>query len=219
MSAVLEFLEAFNRKERYFLIKEALGSFSLSTAYRTQLGHTLRITIPENAYVAMDYHLTWLYASLFLAGEGVTLSGAIKRVNDNESEIVRGNQEDIDLLVAFDEADVTHVIVIEAKGVTGWTNSQLKSKAKRLMEIFGEAGADRANVKPHFVLTSPKESQGIDSSEWPNWMRENDVVAWMPLTIPSNLLRVSRCDDKAKPSATGGCWTVLREGRSSPLAE
>jgi hypothetical protein len=106
---------------------------------------------------------------------------------------------------------MTHIIVIEAKGVTGWTNSQLKSKAVRLMEIFGEAGADRANVVLHFVLTSPKESQSIDSASWPKWMRPDHQVAWIPLPIQPDLLRVSKTNEKGRPDQNGTYWAVLPE--------
>jgi hypothetical protein len=218
VSNVIDLLRVFNRKERYFLLKDALGAFNLSAEYRGHIGEKLALNIPESALVAMDYHLTWLYASLVLAAEGTTPQSAVNRVIENNAGIVHGNQEDIDLLVAFDDGDMTHIIVIEAKGVTGWTNSQLKSKAMRLMEIFGEAGTDRANVVPHFVLTSPKESKGIDLTSWPKWMSQEGKVAWIQLPIPSDLLRVSRTNERARPDKDGSYWAVLRE-RAGALAE
>ena len=85
----------------------------------------------------MDYHLDWLHAGLFLAlpendEEGVHL---------NTETVASDNQEDIDLLVAFEAEDITHLILIEAKAATGWTNKQTLSKAERLQRIFGKDGA------------------------------------------------------------------------------
>ena len=55
-------------------------------------------------------------------------------------ENINETQEDIDLLIAF-ESDheggaVTHLVLIEAKAYVHWINGQLKSRAKRLRDIF-----------------------------------------------------------------------------------
>jgi hypothetical protein len=212
LSRVLDFLRAFNRKERFFLLNAALVGFNLSDQFRDLLGEQLDLSVPNDAYVAMDYHLTWLYASLFLAAHDLTPETSLRRPFPNEGRVVRGNQEDTDLLVAFDQGDRTHLIVIEAKGVTGWTNAQLKSKAKRLREIFGETGAARANVIPHFVLTSPRRSAGLKTESWPAWMLKGGEVAWIPLPIPDGLARVSRSDERGRPSAIGEYWVALKGG-------
>ena len=64
---------------------------------------------------------------------------------ENFSEINR-DQQDIDLLVAFDYktagAVITHLVLIEAKAYLGWNNAQLDEKADRLRKIFGEDGND-----------------------------------------------------------------------------
>ena len=218
MSAVLDFLKAFNRKERYILLTAALGSFDLSDPYRHQLGDLLALDVPPDAYVAMDYHLTWLYASVSLAAKGFSLATAQSEVFANETGAVSGNQEDIDLLVAYDVGPQTHIIIIEAKGVTGWTNKQMASKAARLRQIFGDARAEQADVIPHFVLTSPKRSENLSSADWPVWMQGETEVAWMPLPIPGGLIRVSRADESGRASATGSHWRVFKES-SSPRLE
>ena len=72
MMTLLEHLESFNRKERFFLIGEALGNraFQLSTDFRTRLSEAFGIEPPSSAFVAMDYHLDWIHASLFLTLPG-----------------------------------------------------------------------------------------------------------------------------------------------------
>lgn len=212
MSALIDFLIAFNRKERFLLIGTALGnsSFLLSAEYRTNLKKAVGLKIPSIAFAAMDYHFTWLYAAVVLAELGETPKTALHRVLDNAEGIVRGNQEDIDLLIVFDAEDTTHIIAVEAKGVIGFTNRQMASKADRLKEIFGENGDLHPNVSPHFVLTSPKESRNLSSKGWPAWMTPNGHIPWVELAIPPGLLRVSRSNAAGKASAQGKHWTILR---------
>lgn len=66
----LEAIMAFNRKERYHLIRHAVtgGPWSLTDAFRSELEReTGAGRIPDNAYVAMDYHLNWIAAALEIA--------------------------------------------------------------------------------------------------------------------------------------------------------
>ncbi|MHB1415078.1 MAG: hypothetical protein ACYC1C_07475 [Chloroflexota bacterium] len=92
MSDLLCLLWSFNRKERFFLVGQALGnpSFTLSAQFRGRLGESFGLQVPENAFVAMDYHLDWLYASLFLHDKG-TIEGIHPRPDD----LITANQEDV----------------------------------------------------------------------------------------------------------------------------
>ena len=53
-------------------------------------------------------------------------------VHENKKTVATGNQEDADLLVAFEQGDIIHLMLVEAKAETGWTNKQMCSKAKGL---------------------------------------------------------------------------------------
>jgi hypothetical protein len=55
----------------------------------------------------------------------------------------------VDYLVAYDSGDDTHLILVEAKGVTGWTNKQMASKVGRLVQIFGNDGTMWAGLESH----------------------------------------------------------------------
>ena len=96
MSALIEHLRSFNRKERFFLLRHALGvsTFRLDKAFREALGDEMGLSIPNDAWVAMDYHLDWLQMAVYLAGKPKP-PGPIR----NEG-LIKANQEDIDLLVA-----------------------------------------------------------------------------------------------------------------------
>ena len=64
MSDLVELMESFNRKERFLLIRQALGTFRLIDDFRTKLGRAIDLTIPQAAFIAIDYHLDWLAAAL-----------------------------------------------------------------------------------------------------------------------------------------------------------
>ena len=204
---LIEWLEAFNRKERFFLVGNALGNtnFNLSDEYRTKLHSVLGIHPPQHSFVAMDYHLDWIHAGLFLSSS----ANQLNNVHENKVPIVTANQEDIDLLVAFEDLGVTHLLMIEAKAATGWTNKQTLSKADRLREMFGEDGKKCLNVKPSFCLTSPRPPQLLDSDQWPSWMAPGGQPIWLELEVPPGRRRITRCDQAGKSSASGDFFRVI----------
>ena len=199
MSSLLEHLRSFNRKERFILLRDALGenAFTLDERFRARLGATIGVDVPDDAYVAMDYHLDWIQMALYLAGTPSPPS-PIPNI-----DLFRANQEDVDLLVAFDGPSTTHVVLVEAKMETGWTNSQLHSKAQRLRLIFGPGrpGADLAT--PLFVLASPREPGRVHTDTWPEWMAPRGRPPWMELPRPEGLREVTRCTAQGKVSASG----------------
>lgn len=186
--------------------------------------------MPADALVCMDFHLDWVYVALVMANDpGREWYGA-PLGRDGHGVNINANQEDIDLLVAFDEEETTHLILVEAKGVTSWTNSQLRSKAARLDLIFEPAsapcdGAGRGwpGVRPHFVMTSPRRKPcGVTTESSPSWMTGADgELVWMPLPIADDLVQVERYDEVGgRASKTGMCWRVRPKGsRPSGQAE
>ncbi len=198
MSDLIGHLRSFNRKERFILLTEVLGTDILGKDFRHRLGGCIGMAVPADAYVAMDYHLDWLQMALYLAD---SRTPPTRIPND---DLVAGNQEDADLLVAFDGESTTHLVLIEAKVETGWTNKQLKSKAERLGRIFGEGRPGAHLATPHYVLASPEPpSPAVSTADWPGWMTRNGDPAWMELRRPSGLRKVTRCDDNGRPSASG----------------
>ena len=207
MSDLIELLESFNRKERFWLLNQALGSFELSADFRGMLGEQLGLPIPECSFVAMDYHLDWLIAVLY-----AHKCGDVNRVFPNPGQrMIRGNQEDIDLLVAFRECERYHIILLEAKGATGWTNAQMDSKASRMEQIFGAEGNIYHDVKPHFCLSSPRPPQHLRAESWPSWMRQKDgSYIWLKLNFPEDTRMVTRCDADGKSSAEGSFFRIVQ---------
>ena len=210
----ITYLRRFNRKERFFLIGWALGNreFRLAPAFRRGISSVLSLDIPRDVYVAMDYHLDWIYGSAFLSA-----TDDAEGIHSNRDGLVTGIQEDMDLIVACSAGETAHLIMVEAKGVTAWTNKQATSKARRLEAIFGQGGDRWSHICPHFVIVSPREPQGLACSRWPGWMKRGDGRPyWVKMEIPGGLVQVTRCSESGKVSQEGQYWKVVPSPPSPP---
>ncbi len=213
MSAIIEHLRSFNRKERFFLVGAALGNptFQLNSAFSQRLGVAFALEAPSDVFVAMDFHMDWIYASAYLSQEGVNASGK----HPNTAGLVSGNPEDVDLIVAFDAGGTTHVIMLEAKVETGWTNKQLYSKMKRLTAIFGTKGDKFPQLRPHFGLMSPRPPRRLVTDCWPSWMLSpKGTPMWMKLAAPLGRRKLTRCDVSGKQDKDGGYFKVQSTDRN-----
>ena len=207
MTQIIDNLKSFNSKERFYLVGHILGNpeFTPCAAFRKCLENVLHIELPESVFAAMDYHIDWLYASLFLASNQKN-----PPIFENHDKTIKAQQEDIDFLIAYEKDEICHIIMLEAKGVGVFTNNQMRSKASRLGQIFGEDGGGWPGVVPHFVLISPKKPTGrLQSAKWPAWMLSNNSIPWIELPIPANLKKVTRCNSDKTADKDGKCWTVL----------
>lgn len=209
-STLLQELARFNAKERFFLIAYALDKpdFRLGEPFRAALENALNIPVPVDAYCAMDYHLDWICAALHVS------NGAYHAPVKNEKpcELVKGNQEDVDLLVAFACNGVTQLVLIEAKGVGAWSNEQAKRKVERLDAIFESAGDRRGNVRPWYVLVSPRAPVKLEWEGWPAWaLASNARPIHMVLPMPAGKIsRVTRWDnDLGRASKGGEHWKIV----------
>ncbi len=180
--------------------------FKLGDSFREQLEKDRGVQVPAVAFCAMDFPLDWIIGCLWLTkGEQVSYSmlvtGDVNKSND-----------DVDLLIAYQERDKTQLLMIEAKGVTGWKNKQLRKKAERLGQIFGtrDVAHKWPTVEPHFVLASPKMPANIDVSGWPLWMKLGDHPrSWLKLVLPDELRKIVRCDEDGKKNAEGAFWKIV----------
>jgi len=207
VSNVIENLERLNRKERFFLVGMALGNpqFRLETEFRKELDSQFHLTIPEDAFVAMDYHLNWIYAACAL-----TLEQPVQnRIYKNVDRVIDSTQEDVDLLVSYqDPSGMCHLIMLEAKGVTAFSNRQFKHKIERFKQIFRDDGKRWPRVTPHFGLVSPNQSKALDYDICPSWLKVNGKVPWFKMNIPKNRLVLFGCDGQGMPDQERPFWTV-----------
>jgi len=219
MTGLLTRLEAFNRKERFFVFAQATDNprFTLGAEFRAELGSKLGIEIPENASAYVDYHLDWLHAAIVLDREPEDAEFRQNRTPEGAKIVSTGNQEDIDLLDAFDGGPSTFLILVEAKAFSPWLRSQMDSKSKRLAMLFGceETAADAA-IQPRFCVLSPTEptAGALGAETWPKWMLLSDSesslrFAWLELRVPRGRMRVQGLNDAGKPSHERTRWRAL----------
>ena len=203
---MIYYLKQLNRKERYFLIGLALGNptFKLDESFRAKLNKGFHVNIPENAFVAMDYHLNWIYAAAELAfGKAVH-----DQIYNNDNSVIDGTQEDVDLLVAYeDTSSVTQLIMLEAKGVTSYSNEQFKHKIDRFEKMFGDNGDKFKQVKPWFGLVSPRKSRNLCVDCCPSWLKVDGEIPWFQMEIPERLVLFG-CDEHGKSNSERKYWTV-----------
>jgi len=211
MTSLLDAIQSFNRRERHILVGWVLDrhTFPLGHEFRDALSAVLRsVSVPADAYVAMDYTLNWLTAALMWS------SGEM--VQDKPSELVGahgidlGDNSDVDLIVAFARGVKTHVVLLEAKGFTKWNRKQLEHKCDRLKRLFGEDGDHFDEVQPHWVFVSPGKPP---EANWAKWMLEPTTKEpyFLPLPQPgSHKFAITRCDETGKKK-DAGYWRISRD--------
>lgn len=203
---LVDALKKFNRKERYWLIRSVLGDAGkpLGRHFIVRL-HKLGITVPRNAWWAMDYHFDWLAGALHLCQSG----GNSDAVQSNEQGAVKGNQEDVDLIIAFDNT----LVLIEAKGDSHWDAEQLESKRRRLVACFGDQ-PERLGIHVFFVFMSTGAPPVVKG--WPAWALPNQGEPyWLEMPMAEKdqepaFYRVVRCSDaEGTVSEVGKYWKIV----------
>lgn len=213
-------LKSFNRKERFYLVGQMLGNpeFRMDDKQLDKISELINIKIPREYFAAMDYHLDWIYASLYLTKNNTASCVERNFIEENGIAIdyqISGTQEDVDFLIAFvDHENTTHIVMIEAKGDSYFSNGQLDSKNKRFKAIFGNENT-WPNVRPHFLICSPKEPQKINIEDPAYFIFKNSKLLWLELDIGDGKNKVTRCnkDDKDDKACNyGKHWKI--ESRS-----
>ncbi|WP_323935948.1 hypothetical protein [Aeromonas veronii] len=214
---LIDNLKSFNRKERFYLIGQMLGNpeFRMDDKQLDKISNLIGLTIPRKYFSAMDYHLDWIYASLFLTQNDANTAFIRNLIENDGVKIdyqISGTQEDVDFLLAFlDEKKITHIVMIEAKGDSYFSNGQLDSKNKRFKAIFGNENT-WPNVRPHFIICSPKKPQKIKIEEPAYFIFKNSKLPWLELDMGNGKNKVTRCVKNGEPSNNGKHWKV--ESRS-----
>jgi len=217
MNRIIENLRRLNRKERFHLLQSVLhggspgsDSFTLSAEFRENLGRELKLEVPSDAFAAMDYQLDWIYVALYLALQNPEEGALVPKPGDWFNH----DQEDTDLLVAFEspgEPPTCHLVLVEAKCDTGWTNAQVESKLARLQSIHNALQLTEASpVAFHWLLTSPRRPEGLrpDSSSWLDWGSDEGGWHWIEMPVGPHC-RAVRCDAEGSPDRRGDFWRLI----------
>ena len=224
-------LEVFNRKERYWLIRNCCGNGDdLALPLNDGLIDTLAGEFKEllsvdlkNAWWAMDYHIDWLIAALTLYQDKETHNQEnVKHNARNQSKVcdILGTQEDFDFIICADNT----IILIEAKLSSGWDYDQLFHKIDRLErmhELF-------KNINKYFIMLSPNFSNIEKTSELVKKTLTNTKTTCYCMQTPpttdiraflvkagsnhhnnsdeTRFLKVIRCNEHGTPDDKGTYW-------------
>ncbi len=193
-SALIENLKLFNAKERDHLMRFAYlgrsanytedavflnGDFDAALRKVADIGAKARCV-----FAGMDYHLDWLFAALWMStnrpdwkpGVGkpprvpMAQHESVNGIDDLYTDFrpVTGSQEDIDLLVVYDDGTKLSMILIEAKGSASFNKVQLARKLIRLDRILAEPGIARIADMPlesRLILAAPNQPKFDNSLE------------------------------------------------------
>lgn len=191
MRSYVDVLERFDRKERGWLVRECTGGRgALAARFCESLGSCFGTPAPTpDAWWTIDYHLDWLAAASRWEG--------FRSNRTYEGEGVTGTIEDIDLIVATP----AQLMLIEAKAAGSWSNSQLRSKLKRLEKIcpggklhFQSTGE---TIDVQFGILSIRRATRVDTMEWPAWALRNGTpnIVFPENATPWDKLAVQRVSE------------------------
>jgi len=223
---LVSYLPKFNRKERYYLIRQVLDAenpyaFDFGLLFKSEIEDMLGLRFGQQLMTAVDYHLDWIHACLYLARNGLNLDElppTLGRRAVDHSDI-SGTQEDIDMLATFakPEKDFVHMLMIEAKGTGSWDQKQLKSKVKRFKTLFAEENLcanGRQFVQVYFVFISPEKPSSRDP-ETAKFLAERTIH--LPMTFRQKMFyKTTRCNEQGVAMADGEFWKVLPEEVPGP---
>lgn len=207
---ISDILQSFNKKERYWLVRNCLGSAPLNESFLKRLNCELSSRDVQlkssTALWAVDYHLNWVVAAIRWH-----VSAPNWQVQGNDKNLIQGNQEDIDLIIANGK----DLILVEAK-FGGWNKDdceQLNSKLGRLRGLCDDTTGKvlGTSLRMHFVLMSQKEpdSGRLKNVKWPPWAIHDETPYWVKLEVePIPHLACFRCDNEKRQDKDGGHWTV-----------
>lgn len=218
-----EALQRFNRKERHWLVRDALGSASarLDKDFTDRVQAAIRLRDPAfeidpEAWWAIDFHIDWLVAALHMLRHGPE-SAATPQPND--PVIVTGSQQDIDLVIASGST----LVLVEAKGVGAWPDEGLDKKVARLNALppsIIESSGKSGDIQVYFLLCSPGEPPILNLSVWQPWMKADDRLLHIDLNVNAEagpFLRVQRCSAAGVAHEKGTHWQAIKDRRSNSL--
>ena len=233
MDSLANILERFNRKERNLLIRDILGcrgnALPLASSFCERLATTVGISKEcfDSAWWATDFHFDWLAGALLTFMKGDTESP-----QDNGSGLIKGNQEDVDLVIVpqVPAAETPqHLILIEAKVYGHFTKKQYESKVARLEKLYAfyrelEKESPR-KITFHYVLYSPTNPANLipKSLPWRSNVADKPEHLHLVFTLPepagASILAVTRCNDKNVPDMKGAFWRCERRPHEGARSE
>jgi len=200
----IQLLYDFSCHERSYVIRHITGECDISSKYEDMITNYLKIPQCKVEFWDIDYSIDWLYAALF-----ISQTEPLGNVYENVKNLIKGNNEDVDILLALRANDIIDLVMIEVKVEKPFDKSQLASKVRRLLGIFGVNGDQFPHIRPHWILASPYKSKRINTDGWPNWMiKEDGEFHWYEMRKNFPSMKVTRCDSKGIACKNGSHWIL-----------
>lgn len=221
--SLVDCLKLFNRKERYWLLRNALGKGSnlclhLDNVFLSKILKTVKISVvplPQDVWWAMDYHFDWITGALKLYSEQKIEKPEYSELFTSGKPIISGTQEDIDFIISFEK----HIILIEAKGTIAWNSKQFSNKLHRIAALKQFINKYTcSDIKIEFLLISPIKPKRLEKSmsqdmshvKYIQMSIPNDGIAANTTAINNNyrFLKTTRCDQDGNQIQSGKYWKI-----------
>ncbi|MFW6102929.1 MAG: hypothetical protein ACOC7M_01395, partial [Chloroflexota bacterium] len=126
-------LRLLNCSELHHLTGAALDSpqLMLAEGFRTTLAKAFGVEVPDDAFAGLGYRIDWLHGALKM-----TFEPAADHVYERRGELWQATTETVDLLVAWDEPESAHVVVLQTRGFTQAANRQFRNCMKHVAGVF-----------------------------------------------------------------------------------
>lgn len=204
LDLLVQYLYDFDCHERTYVLRDLTGECGISEAYKSRVTDLLKIPSCRVEFWGIDYLIDWLYAALLLSQIQPTGD-----VYDNAANVIRGNNEDVDILLALRAKDEIHLVMVEVKVEMPFSRSQLTSKVKRLGTLFGVDGKRYPHIHPYLLLASPYRSRRISTKHWPKWMTSvGGEYLWYEMRKNFHSMKITRCDSSGSPRKNGSAWIL-----------
>lgn len=178
-------LQMFNRKERYWLLRNALGHgenmhLPLSEDFWHQIKCEAHFTA-ENAqdiWWAMDYHMDWIAGAFLLFGNQGTDFVKPELLTNG---LICGTQLDVDLILCYKN----RILAIEAKFDASPDADQAKNKKKQVEKL--NKFAVTKNLPKECIKLVSISARGKEASSCYRLKYHND-----PLALPQKFIKNSQ---------------------------
>lgn len=203
-------LKMFNRKERYWLLHNALGSnenFTLPIS--CQFWETIKefsgfsaSATADKIWWAMDYHLDWIAGAMRLYREGAA-SNKAKRIVAN---LITGSQEDVDLILAYQN----NILLIEAKFDSSWDKRQNNSKNERMKALNEYATECGLPIIKQLYMSPRSIKSDFITPHCPMQVPDPTILPSMFFSKKLGMFcKVVRCyDNDASSNDQFTCWKI-----------
>ena len=171
MSRFIEHLRSFDRKERFAVLRDALGIHPetpcLNEDFRTRLASCIQVDVPKRVFLATDYHLDWIELALHRTQNPDLQPG--KHFTNPAPDRINENQQDSDLLVGLrgrprgPASDVPRADRGQGLPVLGQLSVEAQGQASRedLRRQWQLLRGRRASVRA---------DDGTRAEEYPHWV-------------------------------------------------